>query len=243
MRRNLQAIDPELAKAFAAAGVFTLEELQDILAAERAGVKTVTFGVPYGAGVSKVAQMIRRKDKNKKYIETVEAAEARADALISRYFANAVMLKRWLENQGILALTYHFTRDPIGRIRFYPTPVEGTPRYKELVSQIQRWAGNHPIQTCCSSCLKKAVGSIYLKMRNGILNGPKIVDAYIMLVAHDEIVLNSAEACVEQTSQILKEAMEEAYNSVCLDFGGTVKYLSEIKNKVKVIVADYWAKD
>jgi DNA polymerase I-like protein with 3'-5' exonuclease and polymerase domains len=188
--------------------------------------------------------MIRRKNKEGKYTESKEDSESRANDLILRYFANAKMLKLWLEGQGASALLYCFVREATGRIRFFPENItDSMPRYRELVSQIKRWAGNFPIQCCCSSCLKRAVALIYKKMRGGVLTAKKILDAYIMLVAHDEIVINAADSAVELASSILKSSMEEAYNSICMSFNGEIKYLSDIKNEVTVITADYWAKD
>jgi len=223
------------------------------LSAKRSAVKTVTFGLPYGAGPSAIARMIIQRDENGRPVETMESALARAKDLIERYFGTAPRLKKWLEKQGMMALQPRWdglcaTETIYGRKRFYPEILKGDPDYNARVSQIRRFAGNHPIQGTSADILKDACRRLYAKYRGGDPANDLVVDARISIVCHDEIVVNSDEGCVDEAKRLLEEAMTEAYEAVWYDDvdenGNRVRReLKQIQNKVDAIIADYWAKD
>jgi intein/homing endonuclease len=125
----------------------------------RADFKVVVFGVPYGAGPPRVAFMTGK---------TVEEA---AD-LINKFFARAKVLKMWLDQQGASAVRYGFTTSPRGRKRFYVRPAADDPKAHEVIAQIQRWAGNHPIQ-----CL--AAGTRIFEKNNGYVPIETMVDRVV----------------------------------------------------------------
>src|ERR1035438_7355857 len=135
----------------------------------RSRIKTVTFGVPYGAGVQKVAFM-------------TDMSEDEAQEFINDFFAKFKVLKAWLERQGLLALDLGYSRSIGGRKRNYTIPEISDPDYKKIISQIKRWAGNMPIQASNADILKIAMGMIYKELRGGDVTQPKVYDARFLLV-------------------------------------------------------------
>jgi DNA polymerase-1 len=185
----------------------------------RNNIKTVTFGVPYGAGATRVAAMTgMSKDE--------------AQAFIDEFFAKFYVLKAWLEGQGNLALNFGYTATPEGRRRFYVMPAKDDPDYDGIIAQIRRWAGNHPIQAANADMLKLALRMIYERIRGGIVTGPKLYDARISLVVHDEIVMICLEEDAEFVTAIMIEAMQWAYDQI----------IQGVFNKIDVSNDEIWEK-
>jgi DNA polymerase I len=183
----------------------------------RSDIKTVTFGVPYGAGPPRVAMMTGK---------TIEQAQE----LIAKYFSKAVVLKRWLDEQGSIAITYGYTTSPRGRKRFYVMPALDDPEREQVLGQIRRWSGNHPIQAGNVDMLKPAMKLIYDALR---ARGYSWEDARILFVVHDEIVMTARTEIAEDVQTIMSECMTAAYDMV----------IEGINNKITVMVDDVWAKD
>jgi DNA polymerase-1 len=221
----------------------------------RSGVKTVTFGVPYGAGPRRIAGMIRLPG------ESMDSAIARATELIAAYFAKFVEIEFWLHEQRAMAQTEGYTVTVMGRRREYELPDRSNPDFQKIMSQIGRWAGNQPVQGSSADILKDAVRRLYRMHRGGkttcemayndemkIWMPKKEIDANILLVCHDEIVTDTHEKHVERAEEMLIHAMTESYSSVSIQKtfrDKTVRqvFLKDIYNKVDAIVADYWSKD
>lgn len=204
----------------------------------RSEIKTTTFGVPYGAGPGQVAKQINsaRKPNDPDPPFTEEAAEE----LIDSYFKKAVGLKKWLESQGIHALKYGESVSLGGHYRFYQLPLEGNSDYDERISQIKRWAGNHPIQAACADCLKMAVGKIYLDLRGGKSNGPLVHQGHFLLFVHDELVLTAEDGSVDAVKQIMVEDMQWAYSRLIPLIGKT--NFDHIIHETDVTIDTFWRK-
>lgn len=199
----------------------------------RSEIKTTTFGVPYGAGPEQVALQINagRKEGDDEPPFTEEDGEK----LIADYFSKAVGLKKWLENKGYHAIKYGESKSLAGHYRFYQLPNENNKDYKERVSQIKRWSGNHPIQAACADALKMAVGKIYLDLREGISSIQPIYAAHFLLFVHDELVLTAKDEQVPQVKDIMINGMQWAYNKLI----GT----QNIIHSTDVTIADFWKKE
>jgi DNA polymerase-1 len=222
----------------------------------RAGIKCVNFGIPYGAGPQNVAGHIQEKDENGYVIESFEHALDRAKVLIRNYFGAAPKLEAWLKEQRLLASNEGWTKSVDGRKRFYDLPERDDPQRNQILSQIGRYAGNQPIQSTSADMLKHALRNLYLMHRGGSWTAPKILDANILLVCHDEILTDAADRDVPRAKHMLEIAMSEAYDRVSLTkidaFGKPRTYRmrdicneQELKSGLKVdaIVSDYWSKD
>lgn len=198
----------------------------------RADIKTVTFGIPYGAGPPRIAMMTG---------QTVEDAQL----LIAKYFEKAVILKQWIELQGREAIRFGYTTSPRGRKRFYVMPAQDDPKKDEVLGQIRRWASNHPIQAGNVDMLKPSMKLIYDALLERDLTWE---DARILFVVHDEIVMTCREELVPVVRSIMWEAMKAAYDSIIPDIisgfedkvgkDGSVKPGTEA-----VLVGDVWLKD
>ena len=222
----------------------------------RSRIKTTTFGIPYGASALRVAAMTGME---------VEEAEA----FIEEYFAKASILKAWLDEIRHRAIADGITRSAKGRMRSYNVPHRYDPNYRKLLSQIERYAGNQPIQSTCADMLKLALYQFYLALRgcadffysvhnDGRINGPRLYNARVVLCAHDEIVTECDESDAGTSKdpgpvpQLLVRSMEWAYNQMetqirewdALENSWVRKTISlnQLRNKVDVVVADYWSK-
>lgn len=171
------------------------------LTAVRSRVKTVTFGVPYGAAAPRIAMMTGMTED--------EAAELMAD-----YFAKYPVLKKWIEEQGRNALQFGYSSSAYGRKRFYVMPANDDPEYNKIISQIRRWAGNHPIQATSADMTKLALTKIYSRLRNKELCGQPLHGARILFVVHDEIVMTCRAEHGEEVARILKACMDESYDEI-----------------------------
>jgi DNA polymerase-1 len=198
----------------------------------RSNIKTTTFGVPYGSGAKGVAARCG-------------ITEEEAQQVIDDFFKQFPRLKVWLEEQGSLALRYGYTETPYHRKRFYPRIEDLQAKKNDVeVRQINRWAGNHPIQAASADMLKDALRKIYGRLRGGDidaeglkrfddLNGPRLYDARIIMVVHDEIVIECREDHVGPVKLIMEKCMGKAYENIIGDV---------IPNKVDVAVESSWEK-
>lgn len=75
----------------------------------------------------------------------------------------------------------------------------------------QFMANGMVVHNSSADMLKEALRRIYSRIRGGILNGPRLYDARIIMVVHDEIVVMCADKDVEAVINIMKECMGEAY--------------------------------
>jgi DNA polymerase-1 len=189
----------------------------DELSKVRNDIKAVVFGTPYGAGPPRIAFITGK---------TVEQAAA----LINRYFEKASVLKEWLDNAGRDALRYGFSTSPRGRKRFYVMPHQDDPDREEILGQIRRYAGNHPIQAGNVDMLKPAMKMIYDELR---ARKWSYSDARILFVVHDEIVMTSRIELVPEVEIIMKTCMQKAYSDI----------IPDIVNKIDVGIDDNWKKN
>lgn len=172
---------------------------------------------------------------------TIEEAEE----FIADFFDKFKVLKKWLEKSGLFALKEGYSATPRGRKRWYTLPEPSDPDYKKICSQIQRWAGNMPIQGGNADILKIAMFLVYKALRGGSVTGARIYDARFLLVVHDEIVLDCAEKDAPAVKKILADCMNEAYHMIVprKGFRGWIALGPEKHDYgVEVKGADTWAK-
>jgi DNA polymerase-1 len=222
------------------------ETLIDELVAARSNVKSISFMIPYGATVEGIAAAIRKRDKlTGAYTESMDDALERAQKLLDDYFGKARVLKQYLERCKRNGIKHGMAKSPKGRIRHFTLPELQDPDYKRRIAQMGRWSQNFPMQSGCVDVLKPAAARLYRNLRGGVVTNPVLYDgARIMLLVHDEIVATARDPDhLAPVSELIKEAMTWAYNDIHAEVNGQMHYLSEIKNKVDVITADYWLKD
>jgi DNA polymerase-1 len=211
----------------------------------RNDIKTVTFGVPYGAGARKVALM-------------TGMSEEEAQEFIDAFFSKFKVLGAWLKQSGDFAIKYGYSLSPRGRRRFYDLPaVTASDKERDkIVSQIRRYAGNHPIQSGNVDMLKPAMYQIYNDLHT---LGYATQGARILFCVHDEIVLTCKTIDAlrrDESGKILSlEELEIAKKAKIVTVPGPIEaimmkrmkesydgIIPDIVNKIDVAIGPIWEK-
>lgn len=170
--------------------------------------KTINYGLAYGMGTHSLARRL--------HIDPREARE-----LIKIYFGTYPGVDRWLKQVARQARAQGYTSSLSGRTRFLP--FEETETFRQF--GLERIARNHPIQATNADILKRAIAILYDVLPAG---------AHLVLVVHDEIVLECPTPLVEEVSSLLKEALIVACRADL-----TLVHIPE----PEVLVAPYWKKE
>ncbi len=141
-------------------------------------------------------------------------------SLIARYFGKATGLKRWLDHQKSIGVELCESRSAGGRVRWYTLPDPSEENYREVCSEVGRYAGNQPIQATNADMIKKAMRKFYVDVRGGNPCGQPEHDAHLILVIHDEIAVMCQTEGKERIGQILKNSMDWAYEQVDMELNG-----------------------
>ena len=170
--------------------------------------KTINFGLSYGMGAQGLAG---RVDVD---IET-------ARELMQTYFTTYKGVATWLRRTAQEAIKQGYAATLAGRKRFFNL----TDQDKSARGRAERSAKNHPIQGTNADILKRALALLYDALPEPV---------HIILVVHDEIVLECPIDLKEEAEQILKDTMVQA----CRDYLKVVRI-----PEPDVIVGNYWQKD
>ncbi len=170
--------------------------------------KTINFGLSYGMGAQGLAQRVE-----------VSVREARD--LMHTYFVTYTGVASWLRRTSQEALTQGYAATLAGRKRFFKVDGVDTSRRAAM----ERTAKNHPIQGTNADILKRALALLHKALPDQV---------HIILVVHDEIVLECPEDLLEQVKQVLKQVMVQA----CRDYLKIV-HIPE----PDVLVGPCWQKD
>jgi DNA polymerase I len=170
--------------------------------------KTINFGLSYGMGAQGLAHRL-----------DVSVEEARD--LMHTYFATYTGVAAWLRRISGEALTQGYAATLAGRKRFF----NGSGLDTSHRAAMERTAKNHPIQGTNADILKRALALLYETLPVGV---------HIILVVHDEVVLECPQDLLEQVIRVLKDAMVQA----CRDYLKVV-HIPE----PDVLVGPYWKKE
>jgi len=186
--------DPEMIKIFesgqdfhtaTAARLFNVPE-DKVTPEQRRDAKTINFSVLYGVsafGLSERSEMGR-----------AEAAE-----FIQKYYEVFAKLKQYIDNSIAQAHQTGFTRNLVGRVRYYPDI--NTPNFI-VRGGAERAAVNMPIQSLSADIIKIAMLQIDKLMSD---------DCRMLLQVHDELVFEIKPSKVEEFIPKIKEIMENAF--------------------------------
>jgi DNA polymerase-1 len=189
--------DEAMAEAFAAgkdfhaataAKVFGVPEDQ-VDGAMRGRVKQINYGLPYGMNAFGLASRIG--------IAADEAAE-----FIEAYFAQFPRIRDFLDRQVARAAAEGFTETILGRRRYLPELQAANPRIRDMG---RRMALNAPIQGGAADILKLAMIRVDAELLDSGL------DCVMVLTVHDELVFDVAEKDRVASGDLVKGAMESAY--------------------------------
>jgi DNA polymerase-1 len=189
--------DEAMAEAFAAghdfhattaAKVFGVP-LDQVDGAMRGRVKQINYGLPYGMNAFGLASRIG--------IAPDEAVE-----FIESYFSQFPKVREFLDRQVARATADGFTSTILGRRRYLPELGSSNPRVRDMG---RRMALNAPIQGGAADILKLAMIKVDRELRASEL------DCLMVMTVHDELVFDVAEDDRQSAAEIVRNAMESAY--------------------------------
>ena len=146
--------------------------------------KTINFGLCYGMGPQGLSNRLN-------------ISETEAQRFITAYYRAYPAVKNTLDRLGMEAVRDGFSKSILGRKRFFPKPRSFSQR-----KAIERKGRNTPIQSTCGDILKKAVFYIQDEIWN--------LDAWIINLVHDEIVVECREEITDSIKSIVEQGMLRA---------------------------------
>lgn len=167
-----------------AAQVFALEA-KDVTPDQRSFAKRLNFGVVYGLGAARFAQM-------------AGLSQSEGENTLRKYFATYPRMDQWLREQSKSILIDRQTRTKSGRL----ARINFDPNDRGSIGSAQRYAKNMPIQGTSADILKRALRLLHDDIRD--------TSAKLVNIVHDEIIVECAAAEAERTAEILESAMLRA---------------------------------
>ncbi len=176
-----QKIDLHRKTAAAIAGL-SIEQVSD---EQRRLAKAVNFGLLYGQGAKGLAAYARAN-------YGVEMSESEAETARNAFFSAYPDLRNWQQKTAKRAELDMKVMTPGGRVRDFRKEIKGY-RYTEAL--------NTPIQGGAAEIMLAALAALEHSINE---SG---IDAKLVNVIHDEIVLEAAKEVSEQAKEILQQAM------------------------------------
>ena len=165
---------------------------------QRSAAKQLNFGLMYGMGAPGFARATGT---------TIEAARATMD----RYFAAFPRVAAWLHATEAAARRSGRVRTPLGRLRVLPADAPAS------------LARNAPIQGAGADMTKIALAEVGGRLDALLGTGPARDSQGIVLVVHDEIVVDVAQERVEEARAAVEEGMLVAARRVLGDVPAAVE--------------------
>lgn len=199
--------------------------------------KSLSFGIPYGSGPSKIMEQINLTSKNK---ITLEEAIQHYD----NYFSTFPGVKRFLDSVksaikvpqdeeygdkiGLYGKKISWSESMYGRRRFYILPDENYPEgeKRKILSSIERQAANMRIQSTSADMTKLAMVWLYQSFNEN----EKYKDCRIRLTIHDELVVSCPEKIYKEVVRLQKEIMLKA----------SKLFLKTIPSEVGISIGKAW---
>jgi len=167
-----------------AAQVFGVKP-EEVTPAQRTFAKRLNFGVVYGIGASRFADLTK-------------IGETEAEQMLRRYFNNYRGLDGWLRNTANEVVQNRIVRTGSGRLmrfRFDPDNITS-------VASAKRVGKNMPIQGTSADILKRAMRLLYDDLKG--------TSARLVNVVHDEIIVEAGEDEAKETALVVEKAMTAA---------------------------------
>jgi DNA polymerase I len=189
-----------------AAMVFDAPEAA-VTAEQRGAAKQLNFGLMYGMGAPGFARATGTS------IET-------ARATMERYFATFPRVAAWLSATEATAKRSGRVRTPLGRLRVMPA---------DSTASLAR---NAPIQGAGADMTKLAMAEVASRLaaRFPVAAGAPVAGDGIVLVVHDEIVVDVPADAAEEASALVVDGMLAA----------AARVLGDVPGAVDAVVQDRW---
>lgn len=158
---------------------------------QRRLAKAVNFGIIYGISAFGLSK-------------SIEVSVKEAQNYIDIYFQKYPKVKEYLDGQINFAKQYGYVKTLYNRIRFVPE-VNASGMQKTFGERV---AMNMPLQGSASDIIKIAMIRVYNAIKN------KGLKSKLILQIHDELIVDCSSGEEEIVQQILKEEMQNVYNSL-----------------------------
>jgi len=161
--------------------------LEDVTADERRGAKTINFGLLYGMGQKKLSRELG-----------ISLADAKD--MIRNYFERFPTIQDYIRSSIDAARQNRYCETLFGRKLYLPNINSAN---QGLKSEAERVSVNMPIQGTAADLIKIAMLDIHAQIKSGD-------EIRMILQVHDELVFDVLVSRVEEASQIIRTAMENA---------------------------------
>lgn len=189
---------------------------EGMLAAFRADedIHATTAAAIYNVGLDAVTKEMRRHAKAINFgliygmsafglTRSTDLTLAEAENFVKAYFTKFPGVKKYLDGIRRQAAQQGYVETLLGRRRYFPA-LQGKTN-PQMKAREEREAINAPIQGTAADILKIAMLKIPPALKKAKLNGK------MLLQVHDELVLECPKDELEQTAQLVKETMANAY--------------------------------
>jgi DNA polymerase-1 len=163
--------------------------IEQVTAQMRAAAKTVNFATLYGIGPFMLSKQLG-------------TSSADAKRFIEQYFAKLPDVRRYLDEQIAMARELGYVQTIVGRRRYIP---EIRSRNFSIRGFGERAATNAPVQGSAADIIKIAMIRIHRALQESGSG------ARILLQVHDELVFEVPEDRLDETRNLVKELMENAF--------------------------------
>ena len=181
--------------------------IEEITSGERQAAKAINFGLIYAMGP-------RGLQQSAKASYGVEMSPGEARMFRKRYFDNYRGIRQWQQNMERTGRLRGYVRTAAGRIRSY--------RGEEIrITEMF----NTPVQGTAAEGLKSALCIFWEKVKTEGL------DAHVVAIIHDEIIVEVAQDQAEQTKIVLEQSMIE----------GISWLVPNVPFEVEAQIGDSWA--
>jgi len=158
----------------------------------RDACKALSFGLMYGLSKFGLARRLK-------------ISESDAQSLINNYFNVFKGVKKYLDKSATDAVMKGYSLSISGRRRYYSRPANDHPDRDKIINSIKRQAMNAPIQSANADTIKKSMVYLVERLKN--------YDAKLLLSVHDEIIIESANECVQEVGKIVSQSVVDGFNS------------------------------
>jgi DNA polymerase-1 len=165
--------------------------LDQVTKTERRNAKAINFGLLYGMSPYGLTR-------------TTELTLAEAEDFVEAYFKQFPGVKNYLDEMRRIAARKGYVETLLGRRRYFPgLKSGGNPATR---AREEREAINAPIQGTAADIMKIAMIRVSSALKE------KHMKSRMLLQVHDELVLECPEKELHETSKIVRNMMENAYN-------------------------------
>lgn len=168
--------------------------IEQVTRTQRSFAKAVNFGLLYGMGAFRLAR-------------DSEMTLAEAEAFITAYFERFPRVRKYLDGTKKMAAEQGYVETLLKRRRYFPAlQSQVTSRQAAIDRQAaEREAINMPVQGTAADIMKLAMVNLHAALRERGLG------AKLTLQVHDELVLEVPEKEADETLELVKDIMENAY--------------------------------